>query len=281
MRQLKSTAVLALLFSLPADRLLAQDSSSGGDFWDTWQARASASQAEQPHWVTPVFTVTPRLEQEVRFDVGFRSAPDGTETDNIGNSKGLELIPATPLEVILNIPPYFIRHEPKVADGWGDFSALLKYRIASANEEHGAYIVTAFLGASFPTGTVPNGAGHAIITPTLALGKGIDLFDVQTTFGVSFPTSGVSTAGHPMVWNTAIQAKAAKRVWPEVEMNATFWPDGTLKGKNQIFVSPGLVLGRFPIHGRLGFTFGAGVQLAVSSFHQYDHGWIVTARLPF
>jgi hypothetical protein len=254
---------------------------AGGSFFDDWQKRASESQAEQPHWVTPVVTVTPRLEQEIRYDATFRAAPDGTTTVNIGNGKGLELIPAKPIELIFNIPPYLIHHEPKIADGFGDFSMLLKYRLASAPEDKGNYIATVFLGASFPTGSGPNGAGHAIITPTLALGKGYGPVDLQTTFGVNIHTSESATVGHPLLWNSTLQYHAAKRVWPEIEMNATFWRDGTLSGKNQIFLTPGLVVGRFPIHNRLGFTIGVGVQLAASSFHQYNHGWIVSARMPF
>jgi hypothetical protein len=252
-----------------------------GGFFDDWQHRASETQADQPHWVTPVVTVTPRLEQEIRYDATFRTAPDGTTTDNIGNGKGLELIPARPIELILNIRPYLIHHEPKIADGFGDFSMLLKYRLASAPEDKGNYIATLFLGASLPTGSVPNGAGHAIVAPTLALGKGYEAVDVQTTLGVNIPTSESATAGHPVLWNTTLQYHVSKRVWPELEMNATFWPDGTLSGKNQIFLTPGIVFGRFPIHNRLGFTIGGGVQIAASSYHQYNHSWIVSARMPF
>jgi len=269
-------AFLGMLLGVP--HCFPQDS---GDFFDDWQKRASATQADQPHWATPVVTVTPRLEQEIRFDATFRTVPDGTTTDNIGNGKGLELIPATPLELIVNVPPYLIHHEPKIRDGFGDFSMLVKYRLASAPDGKGNYIATLFLAASFPTGAVPNGAGHGVITPTLALGKGYGPFDLQTTFGVTIPTSQSETAGHPLLWNATLQYQPVKRVWPEVEMNATFWPDGPLSGKNQVFLTPGIVFGRFPIHGRLGFTFGGGVQIAASSYHQYSHGWIVTARMPF
>jgi hypothetical protein len=280
-RALARGVALAVFFGVLVGAASCFGQETEGGFFDDWQKRASDSQAGQPHWVTPVFTVTPRLEQELRYDATFRTAPDGTTTDNIGNGKGLELIPARPIELILNSPPYLVRHEPKIADGFGDFSMLLKYRLASAPEEKGNYIATLFLGASFPTGSVPNGAGHAIITPTLALGKGYGPVDLQTTFGVNLPTSESATAGHPLLWNATFQYHAVKRVWPEIEMNATFWPDGTLSGKNQVFLTPGLVPGRFPIHGRLGFTIGAGVQIAASSYHQYNHNWIVTARMPF
>ena len=33
-----------------------------------YQARVTATQSEQPHWITPLVTVTPRLEQEFRSD---------------------------------------------------------------------------------------------------------------------------------------------------------------------------------------------------------------------
>jgi len=143
---------------------------------------------------------------------------------------------------------------------------LFKYRSASAPKDKGNYDPTLLLGASSPTGSLPNGAGHVIITPTLGLGKGYGPVDLQTTFsGVSIPTSESASTGHPLVWNATLQYQAGKRVWPEIGMNATFWPDGTLSGKNRVFLIPGLVLGRSPIHNRVGFTLGGGLQIAASS----------------
>jgi hypothetical protein len=54
-----------------------------------------------------------------------------------------------------------------------------------------------------------------------------------------------------------------------------------LAGKKQVFLTPGLVLGAFPLAQRLHFSFAAGVQIAVTQFHQYNHRWIVSARFPF
>jgi len=276
----RAAAVLCGGILVAAPSCFGQD--TGGSIFENWQRRVSGTQADQPHWVTPLVTVSPRLEQAVRYDVAFRTAPDGTTLTNLGNGKGgLELIPARAVELIVGIPPYIVHHEPKTKDGFADFSILVKYRLVSAPEERGNYIATIFLIASFATGGVPNGAGHAIITPTLALGKGYHDMDVQTTFGVNVPASEAAAAGHPLFWNATLQYHVAKRIWPEVEVNATFWPDGTLRGKRQVFMTPGIVLGRFPIHDRLGFTIGGGVQLAVSTYRQYDHSWIVTARMPF
>ncbi len=37
----------------------------------------------------------------------------------------------------------------------------------------------------------------------------------------------------------------------------------------------------FPLPERLHLGFGAGVQIAVSQFHRYNHRWIASVRLPF
>jgi hypothetical protein len=53
----------------------AQDS-----FISAWQARATRAQSEQPHWMTPLATVTPRLEQEFRTDFVRETTPTLTTT---------------------------------------------------------------------------------------------------------------------------------------------------------------------------------------------------------
>jgi hypothetical protein len=45
----------------------ASPQTSGGVFIDNWLSMVTATQAEQPHWSTPVVMVTPRLEQEYRL----------------------------------------------------------------------------------------------------------------------------------------------------------------------------------------------------------------------
>jgi hypothetical protein len=248
--------------------------------FEHWQDRASQTQAEQPHWVTPVVTVTPRLEQEIRYDLSWRTQPDATSFANYGGGKGLELIPSSRTELIIGIPGYIV-HGNSAHDGVGDESFLLKYRVLSANEEHGSYILTLFLGATVPTGSYRNGANDAVVTPTVAFGKGWGHFDVQSTFGVSIPTADALHFGHPVLSNTALQYRLFKKLWPEIEVNATFFHDGNNDGKKQVFLTPGLILGRFPIHNRLGFTLGGGVQIAVTRFHQFDHNWILSLRMPF
>lgn len=246
-----------------------------------WEARATAIQSEQPHWVTPLVTVTPRLEQELRFDLVDRWQPNNTNTTLYGNGKGLELIPMAPIELLVNVPSYNVHRNPKVPDGWGDWPLLLKARIASANEKNGNYIVTAFLGGTVPTGGHANGNGTGLVTPSIAGGKGWGDFDFQATAGVNLFMNLVNKLGHPILYNLALQYRVDRFFWPEVEVNATSWRDGANVGKNQVFLTPGLVIGRLPIHDRLGVTFGAGIQVAVTHFHQYDHAWTLTARMPF
>ena len=248
---------------------------------DDYFRRVAEEQSEQPHWITPVVTVTPRLEQEIRYDILWQGHADGTTTENYGGSKGLELIPAKNVEVIIGIPPYLVHSEPKVKDGWGDETFLVKYRFLSKNEEQGNYILTAFLGASVPTGTYKNGAPYAVITPTLAFGKGWGNFDIVTTAGIQLPTSDSQRLGQPVIWNFTGQYRVVRKIWPELEMNSTFYHNGPNAGREQVFLTPGVVFGKFSIWRRLGATVGAGVQIATTHFHTYNHGWILTMRLPF
>src|SRR5947209_10000084 len=111
-----------------------------------WFHRVDKTQAEPPHWVTPLATTTPRLEEEFRYDQLWQVNSKVVTTYNYDGGKGLELIPFEKVEVIFNLPPYLAHNNPAVHDGFGDTALLVKYRLLSANEEHGSYILTAFLG---------------------------------------------------------------------------------------------------------------------------------------
>lgn len=246
-----------------------------------WFARAERARAAQPHWLTPLATTTPRLEQEFRYDIVWQELGGGRNVTNFGNSKGLELIPTERTEIILGVPPYFARNFAGTPDGFGDFAWLFKYRVASAPEKHGNYIISAFLGGTLPTGSHENGAEHATLTPTLGYGKGYGSFDVQGTFGVTIPVTDASALGTPVSWNNAFQYHIAKKLWPEIEINTTFFPNGPHEGMKQVFFTPGLVVGRFSLTRHLGLTFGAGIQIAATRFHTSNHNAIISVRLPF
>ncbi len=99
--------------------------------------------------------------------------------------------------------------------------------------------------------------------------------------------------GRNIAWNNAVQYRAAKSgvgriFWPEVEFNSNFYKGGTNDGKTQTFATPGVVIGRVPLThdasgkpGRLGLTFGAGEQIALTHFHTYSHATVLTLRMPF
>ncbi len=239
------------------------------------------TQNEQPHWITPLVTVTPRLEQELRYDQLWESEKNGVALNNFGGSKGLELIPEENVETIIGIPGFLDRNIPRNTDGFADWPFLIKYRIAAANEQNGNYIVTAFMGFSAPTGSSENGNGHGIFTPTIAFGKGFGDFDFQSTAGVALPSGGLDRLGLPLAWNTAFQYHLWKYFWPEFETNFTWQTYGQDNGHKTLYLTPGLVIGRIPIHDRVGLTFGAGYQVAVTEYRTYNHAVIVSARIPF
>jgi len=239
------------------------------------------ARASQPHFVSPLVTTHVILVQQFRYDMSWQHDPTGgTITTNYGASRGLELIPTTRLEVGIFPPPYFV-HQARVPDGFGDFSFQVKYRAFSATEGKGDYFVGLFFGGSFPSGTPPNGQNHAIFSPTFAAAKGIGGWDIQSTIGANLPASGTSTLGRAIIFNTAVDYRIKGKIWPFIEQNSTFWKGGTLDGKKQVFLTPALILGGFPVAKRLHFTVGGGVQIAATTFHQFNHRWILTTRFPF
>jgi hypothetical protein len=273
----KIAVVTALLFA--ATSIHAQQS-----FLGRWQAQASKTQAEQPHWMTPLVTVTPRLEQEFRSDFLRQKMSTGDDQINYGNGKGLELIPARRIELIFNAPPYLQHNNPTLKDSFGDVSFLAKYRIFASNEAHHNTILTAFLAGSIPTGSYKNGSSSAVVTPTIAGGKGYGKLDLQTTLGVSLPVDDVKQIGRAVAFNNALQYHVTRQLWPQVEFNTTFFNGGSNDGKKQNFITPGVIFGRIPLshqHKRLALALGTGLQIATTHYHQYDHNWIFTMRMPF
>jgi hypothetical protein len=264
----------------------AADKGSVASFLDAWFATSDAAKEAQPHWMTPVVTVTPRLEQEYRYDQTWQNRPKSVDLTNYGGGKGLELIPTANTELIIGEPAYQTRSTPKGSvNGWADETLLLKYRVLSGNEENGNYIVTGFLGVSVPSGSDVFTNHDTIVTPTIAAGKGWGTraagFDVQSTLGIAIPTGDKRTLGMPTVWNTALQAHILEKLWPEIEATYTYYKDGPNDGKHQLALTAGLVLGRFEVTPRVKLIVGGGYQKPVSSFYVFNHTWLLTARAAF
>jgi hypothetical protein len=275
-------AALLVTLAMPARAMAGPKPPSGKKSRRGWWARVNRAQATQPRWMTPLVTVTPLLAEEFRFDAVRETAPNGSTTVDFFDGKGLELIPTERVELLAGVPDYLDRGSgPATPSGWADFPVLAKYRLVSAPSGEGDYVLTAFFGATFPTGTAGNGAGKVVFRPSLAVGKGWGAFDVQATFGAAIPAGTWRQLGTPLALNTAFQYRVFEKLWPEVEVNSTMWPNGASSGKKETFVTPGLLVGRFPLWGRTGLAFGAGIQIAVTHFHRTNHNLIFSVRFPF
>jgi hypothetical protein len=273
-------AVLFFAFLTLSLQLAGQDNFAG-----RWEQRATQTQARQPAWPPPLVTAFVGLIQVDRADFIRQTASSHVETWSLDGGKGLNLIPVANTELDFNLPPYLKHSAPAVVDGAGDISFLLKYRFLAGNAHHGSYVASASLLGSIPTGSYKNGSLDATVGPTVGAGKGFGWFDVQSTLGASLPVEDTARLGRAILWNTAAQAHAAKYFWPEVEFNATFYKGGPNDGKSQVFATPGLLathkLRPAESGSRLGLCAGAGVQIATSRFHSYNHGIVVTTRLLF
>jgi hypothetical protein len=283
MRRLPSS----LFFLLACASVYAQSGSvtSGSDnFYARFSARSTAIQSRQPAWAVPLVTTYTGLFQVVRTDFVRQITPTRTNTWNFDNSKGVNFIPWNNTELAVNLPAY-VEHNSTAKDGAGDMSFFGKYRIASGNEQHGAYTVSVFALATIPTGSYKNGSTDASIAPALGVGKGFGHFDVQTTLGATLPTGNpaITSAGRPIAWNTAAQYRIGKLFWPEIESNATYYKGGANDGKTQEFITPGLIFGKCKLHSEIpksrpGLAVGAGMQIAASHFHTYNHALVTTIR---
>jgi hypothetical protein len=267
----------------------------------SWIAMVTASQAAQPRWMTPLITVTPRLEQEVRWDFydqqnGKAPHGNGQHLYSYGGPGGtrLELIPTYDTEIIFAAPPTIVESGPGgKAQGPGDWPLFLaKYRFISANEQSGNYIVSGFFQMSSPSGLPANISNNVLVAqPTLAFGQGWGDFDYQMTISQQYPLSSIGPApktgttvgnfGDPILWNTAFQYHLFKYFWPELEVNYTYWPNGVRAGLNQVLLTPGLILGRFALGPRQNLIVGVGYQVAVTPNPQVQNNLVATLRVTF
>ncbi len=247
----------------------------------SWLDMATDTQAHQPDWLSPLATTSGRLKQELRYDIWDQPSTQGNRTYQLGGGKGLELITSSRTQILLGIPSYTLHSPNGSPGGFGDLPLMLKFRIASAERGEGNYLLTFILGATTPTGSRRYGAGDAVLTPTLALGKGWRRFDVQSTFGANLPTGDTAKLGRQLQWNTAFQYQAAWKLWPELEVNSTFYKTGTNGRDKQVFLTPGLGFGRVRLRKGFRFSTAVGLQIAVTKFHSYDHRWMFSERISF
>ena len=237
----------------------------------------------QPSFVTPLVGLDPRLLQYARFSTSHQYAAAGTETVNFGNSRGIGLIAGDRFEFDV-VPPPYIEHNSTAVDGSGDTSILMKYRVASGNAENGNYDVALILNHCFATGSYKNGAATDSFGPSVAAGYAFHHFDVISSLGGTLPTGRIDVQGRSIAWNAEFQAHLRPHVWVEVENNATFYVGGSHGGRVQNFVTPAafyVVRGKKWKPTRPFFIVDAGMQMATSEFHTYNHNLISEVRMLF
>jgi hypothetical protein len=255
------------------------------NFLQKWETRTTQAQAKQPSWSVPLFAPYPMLVQVFRFDAMRQITSARTSTWNYGAGRGLNLVPGFNSEFDVYNPPY-IQYHSKATDGFGDVAFLYKYRILSANQKHGNYALSMQMVATIPTGAHTNGSTDASISPTILGGKGFGRFDVISSLGATLPTGDTLKLGRSVAWNTTAQYHTGKYFWPEIEANATYFFGGKNDGRSQNFLTPGGTTSRFKFHpkdeqSREGIAFGAGMQIATSQFHTYNHQIVLTSRIIF
>jgi hypothetical protein len=246
-----------------------------------WLDMADQVQTTQPDWLSPLATTSGRLKQEFRYDIWEQPSAGGARTYQFGGNKGLEFITSSRTQLLLGVPTYTLVSPNGPPGGLGDLPLMLKFRIASAELTEGNYLLTFILAATAPTGSDRYGSGEAVITPTLALGKGWKRFDVQSTVGMNLPVGDTAKLGRQLLWNTAFQYRARWKFWPELEANSTFFETGKFAGDTQLFLTPGLGFGRVRLAGRFHFSSAAGMQIAATRFHTYNHRLMLSTRLSF
>lgn len=282
-------AVLALCLLLSA---APHHAFADGDIRQYFDSSADSARASQPEWSSPLATTTALMEQRLRLDLYQQHSGNGADTTELDGGKGLDLIVSPTNEIQIALPPYEMRTSTpsaKALAGYGDWSFLrVEQRLFSANRDDGDYIVTAWLGVQAPSGIKSLTSSSWSLQPTLAFGKGWGAFDIQGTITGVLPTSNVHVLGRQIQNNIALQYHLDPVFWPELEVNWTWYPDGQRAGLNQVYLTPGLVIGRFEIGQGLKFTTGIGYQVAVAPDYRpkpltpaYANSVIVTTRMNF
>ncbi len=261
----------------------SSSSSAFVSYFENWFQRVDQIRAEQPNWASAMVTTSPLLNEVIRYDISQQSLANGHNLTSFGSAKGVEFIPVQNVQFIVSIPEYHTLNTNPQRDGWADENFLMKYRFLTGDADHGNYVLTGFLGLSVPSGSGTFTSHHFVFTPTIAGGKGWGDFDLQSTLGVSVPDNeaGRRSIGTPILWNVVAQYRIAKYFWPDTEVNYTYWPSDPHEGLNQVFLTPGIVFGRFPVWSRVGLMVGVGCQFAVSEHPLYRRNYLLSLRLPF
>ncbi len=275
----------------PADQTAPQISGLQAYFED-WFARSDAAKASQPQFATPLITTNPMLEQRFRFDVPIEHIGNGSDTTNLDGGKGLDLIVSDTQEIQIGTPPYTIHSTPTGKgeySGWADWPVFrFKQRLLSSPADQGNYVLSAWLQIQVPTG-IEALTNHAVtLLPTVGGGKGFGPFTILLNAGAAIPTAYEGKLGIQVTQNVALEYALFPHFTPMIEFNNTYYSNGQRDGRDQLFITPVLNIGRIPITKGLNLTLVGGYQTAVTPKFQakpllpaYDHAWIMSTRFNF
>ena len=261
-------------------------------FFDDWAAWAGAAKASQPSWASPIATTSALLGQRFRFEVQQQQAGNGTDTTELDNGKGLDLIVSDTQEIRIALPPYTIRTgSPSQTGltGFGDWQLFrFKQRLFSSPQDQGNYVVSAWLRIGLPTG-VARLTNHAVtLSPTLGFGKGWGPFVIQGNLGGVIPTAYEGKLGERIVSNMAFQYRVWGMLWPEMEVNWTYYPNGPRGGLSRVYLTPGISIARIPLTRDFSLTLAIGYQSAVAPSYRakpltppFNNAWLFSSSIGF
>jgi hypothetical protein len=268
-------AILTLTLLLPAKISYGQDTANL-----SWLARATQTRSRQPDWVTPLITASANLEEAVIYDTSRKLQTNGSSLWTLGGPRGVQFAPFGKLQITYGATPYEVRVNSKSHDGFGDTSFAFKYRFASGNAENGNFAFSGLINTSIPTGSYQNGQQSAILSPVLLGEKGWGNFNIQTTFGAALPLAHSVSIGRQYSWSTAFQYHIGRFFDPELETNMLAYQGGTNHGQKQLYLLPGVIVGRFPVTRSAALTFGVGMQIATAHDRAFNHNLIFSVRVP-
>jgi hypothetical protein len=272
-----------LLFALIACVAVGSPGAGAQSYYQKFRSRNAAMADVQPTWMGPLIQSDARLSQAAKISVS-NAWVNGALVTSYGNNHGVSLLGGRRFQFDLNPPSYFRSSSPAVADGFGNASTQVKYRIAAANAQHGNFALSAALCRSFGGGYGQNGMLTGAYFPKLLAGKAWGRFVVQSALNGVLPTGKIAAQGRAIEWNSTAQLHAGTHAYFDIEDNVTWLTGGTDDGKTQNFLTPAGFLmvrrkGWEPAHATL--VFNAGIQIATSTFHLYNHNVVSEMRILF
>ena len=237
----------------------------------------------QPNWMGPLIQSDARLSQAVRLSVSNANAP-GAQIISYGNNHGVSIIAARRFQFDFDPPSYFRNHSDALKDGFGNAGGQIKVRIASGNAQHGNFAVSAILFHGYATRSYQNDMLTSYNCPKLASGIAFGRFNVQSLLQGILPTSKTNIQGRAIEWDATAQLQPTAHIWLDIENSATFNHGGNYDGTMQNFVTPAAFYcvrrpSWPPEHSTV--VFDAGMQIATSHFHFYNHNVISEMRITF